>query len=142
MNHAGCNSPVRLEPLRMLCSPPRLCCYRDSKYTIEEVGAKLQTLDQRHGASLLHTSITPLPNDNPVRVRDVRQLPPVLDDRAVHRAGVPSLAVLHSQCCVRCWANRLERATCSPAKNGSWRRMWEKNVAVRQSADVGFPIRS
>ena len=78
----------------MLCSPPRLCCYRDSKYTIEEVGAKLQTLDQRHGASLLHTSITPLPNDNPVRVRDVRQLPPVLDDRAVHRAGVPALAVL------------------------------------------------
>ena len=52
----------------MLCSPPRLCCYRDSKHTIEEVGAKLQTLDQRHGASLLHTSITPLPNDNPVRM--------------------------------------------------------------------------
>ena len=69
----------------MLCSPPRLCCYRDSKYTIEEVGAKLQTLDQRHGASLLHTSITPLPNDNPVRVRDVRCWRTVWNGRRAHR---------------------------------------------------------
>ena len=55
----GVQQPVRLEPLRMLCSPPRLCCYRDSKYTIEEVGAKLTPSSKRWTSDTAHRYCTP-----------------------------------------------------------------------------------
>ena len=35
----GTQRTIRLEPLRRLSPPPRLCCYRDLKRTIDDVGA-------------------------------------------------------------------------------------------------------